>query len=422
MKERILIIEDDQTFRQTLDQLLQKEGYSVTGARDGFQAMEQAKKNLFELIVADVRLPGGMDGIEAIRNIKEIRPDAKSMAIVITGYADEDAPIRAIKVGVDDYIYKPFKSEEFLHSVERNIKVRRLEKELEEHLIKLEKMNISLEKVNAELKTAQAALQRSNNELENCNVQLEQKVQDKTKQLKQAEAQLLQSAKMSAIGQLGAGVAHELNNPLGGILGYAQFILKKMNRPNFSLKDTKPCKQYVEYIEKEAKRCMTIVENLLVFSRKSNAVYEPLDIQKAIEATLAILRGQLKITGIKVAVNYAKSLPQVSGNINQLQQVFTNIIINAQNAMPKGGELQIKVDSKAKQKQLAIKFQDTGSGIAKENLDKVFDPFFTTKQDWKSVGIGLAISYQIVQEHKGAITVSSQLDKGSIFTVTLPAL
>ncbi|MFC1632341.1 response regulator [Candidatus Omnitrophota bacterium] len=422
MKERILIIEDDQTFRQTLDQLLQKEGYSVTGARDGFQAMEQAKKNLFELIVADVRLPGGMDGIEAIRNIKEIRPDAKSMAIVITGYADEDAPIRAIKVGVDDYIYKPFKSEEFLHSVERNIKVRRLEKELEEHLIKLEKMNISLEKVNAELKTAQAALQRSNNELENCNVQLEQKVQDKTKQLKQAEAQLLQSAKMSAIGQLGAGVAHELNNPLGGILGYAQFILKKMNRPGFSLKDTKPCKQYVEYIEKEAKRCMTIVENLLVFSRKSNAVYEPLDIQKAIEATLAILQGQLKITGIKVAVNYAKSLPQVSGNINQLQQVFTNIIINAQNAMPKGGELQIKVDSKAKQKQLAIKFQDTGSGIAKENLDKVFDPFFTTKQDWKSVGIGLAISYQIVQEHKGAITVSSQLDKGSIFTVTLPAL
>lgn len=416
MKEQILIIEDDEAFRKTLTNLLKKEGYSVTGVSDGFQAIEIAKEGLFELIIADVRLPKGMDGIEAVSRIKGIRPEAKIIVIVITGYANENAPVRALRMGVDDYIYKPFKTEVFLHSVERNIKMYRLEKEEKKHLEMLEEMN-------KELKAAQVELLQSKKKVEDYSTRLEQKVEQRTKQLKQTQAQLIQSAKMSTIGQLGAGVAHELNNPIGGILGYTQFILKKLSKPDVVPKNLKTYKQYIKYIEEEAKRCKVIVENLLSFSRKSRAGPVPVDIKQLIENTLSIIRHQIELQNIKLTTNYEAKLPSISGNVNQLQQVFTNIIINAQHAMPKGGKLNIRVSTKMEdgKKNLKISFKDSGCGIPKENLEKVFEPFFTTKQDWKSVGIGLSITYQIVKEHKGTITVESDIGKGTTFMITLPA-
>lgn len=145
MKERILIIEDDESFRRVLTLILKKEGYLVIGAKDAHQAIETAKESFFELVIADVRLPGGMDGIEAVAKIKGIRPEAKSLAIIITGYADEQAPVRALRLGVDDYIYKPFEREQFLHSVEQNLRIYRLGKEKEKHNEVIEIMNKELE-------------------------------------------------------------------------------------------------------------------------------------------------------------------------------------------------------------------------------------------------------------------------------------
>lgn len=251
---------------------------------------------------------------------------------------------------------------------------------------------------------------------------LEQRVQERAKQLKQAQAQLIQSAKMSTIGQLGAGVAHELNNPISGILGYAQFILQKLSKPGFAAKDFKDCRQYVEYIEKESKRCKIIVENLLSFSRKPTRIFEPLDIRQTIKDALSIMRHQMELQNIKITTDYGLKLPRISGNVNQLQQVFTNVILNAQHAMAKGGKLNIGVRTKMEggKKNLEINFKDTGCGISEENLEKVFEPFFTTKQDWKSIGIGLSIAYQIIQEHKGSITVESEEGVGTTFTITLP--
>jgi len=145
MNEHILVIEDDESFRRILTLMLENEGYLVTSASNGHQAIKAAKKTFFELIIADVRLPGGMDGIEAVAKIKGIRPEAKSLVIIITGYADEQAPVRALRLGVDDYIYKPFEREQFLHSVERNLKIHRLEKEKEKHNQTIDKMNKELE-------------------------------------------------------------------------------------------------------------------------------------------------------------------------------------------------------------------------------------------------------------------------------------
>jgi signal transduction histidine kinase len=246
-------------------------------------------------------------------------------------------------------------------------------------------------------------------------------------ELKTAQSQLIQSAKMAAVGQLGAGVAHELNNPLGGILGYAQFILDKLKRPEFGAEDFKGCSKYLDSIEREAARCKGIVENLLKFSRRPIvAKPEALDIAAALADTLSIIGHQLKLKNIKLTLDIKPDLFRVIGIINQLQQVFTNLILNAQQAMPESGELKITayniLDEKTKTPtQVRIEFQDTGTGIPEENLAHLFEPFFTTKLKEKGTGLGLAVSYQIIQDHKGTIEVTSQVGKGTTVAITLPA-
>ncbi len=245
------------------------------------------------------------------------------------------------------------------------------------------------------------------------------------RELQEAQTQLIQSAKMAAIGQLGAGVAHELNNPLGGILGYAQFMLDKINRPGFSSDDFKSCKGFIESIEKESMRCKKIVNNLLRFSRKS-LIDRPelMDVGLAIEETLAIMEHQLKMRNVSIFVNIQPNLVRVMGVVNLLQQVFTNLILNAQQAMPTGGQITLTaknvLDEQSKlPSAVQIEFSDTGCGIPEENLIRIFEPFFTTKTE-KGTGLGLSISYQIIQDHKGKIEVRSQVGKGATFIITLP--
>jgi signal transduction histidine kinase len=247
------------------------------------------------------------------------------------------------------------------------------------------------------------------------------------KELKEAQVQLIQSAKMAAVGQLGAGVAHELNNPLGGILGYAQFILEKIKRPEFGPEDFKSCTKYMESIERESTRCKGIVESLLKFSRRPVLVKpEPLDIAEALRETLSIIGYQLKLKNINVITDIKPDLAKVTGITNQLQQVFTNIILNAQQAMSEGGELRITAQNILDETtqtpvKVKIEFTDTGCGISEENLKHLFEPFFTTKQSQKGTGLGLAVSYQLIQDHKGTIDLKSQLGIGTTITITLPA-
>jgi PAS domain S-box-containing protein len=253
-------------------------------------------------------------------------------------------------------------------------------------------------------------------------------LKDAYNQLKEAQIQLIQSAKMAAVGQLGAGVAHELNNPLGGILGYAQFMLEKLNRPEFSLDDFKASSKYIESIEREATRCKKIVEDLLKFSRRPVVVKpEPLDIAQVLDEALSIVGYQLKLKNVLVKTDLKPDLAKVLGITNQLQQVFTNLILNSQQAMPEGGELRITasnlLDGKTKLP-VAVKIElaDTGCGILEENLKHMFEPFFTTRQKEKGTGLGLAVSYQIIQDHNGSIDLKSQVNKGTTVTITLPTI
>ncbi|MBN4076291.1 HAMP domain-containing histidine kinase [Gemmatimonas aurantiaca] len=272
------------------------------------------------------------------------------------------------------------------------------------------------------------SLKRSEREVQEYQSTLEDKIKERTKELEDAQNQLLQSEKMSAVGQLAAGVAHELNNPLAGILGYSQFAMEKLSsRPEegFDAKQLAAFKRYLIDIEKQARRCKTIVQNLLRFSRTSHDIaVSGLDVNKALRETIELLRHQVEIKQVSLTFVADESVPQIMGNSGKLQQVVTNLIINALHATDKGGA--ITVTSKHSPTlgefdgAVEITIEDTGSGISEENISKIFEPFFTTKEVGSGTGLGLSVSYGIIKEHGGEIRVTSQVGVGSRFAVILP--
>ncbi len=272
------------------------------------------------------------------------------------------------------------------------------------------------------------SLKQSRDEIEAYNRNLEQKIVERTRQLEETQAQLLQSEKMSAIGQLAAGVAHELNNPLGGILGYAQFTLEKLQKnvpEKTSAKEIQSYTRYLTDIEIQARRCKTIVQNLLRFSRSSRTVdFEDVDVNKAIEETVTFVEHQLHLNQIELEIALAPDLPHIQGNTGHLQQVFTNLIINAMHASAQNSSIRISTRFSPALGEFGgaveIMVIDHGCGIEEENLKKIFEPFFTTKEVGKGTGLGLSVSYGIVKEHGGEITVNSTPGKGTTFTVILP--
>lgn len=272
------------------------------------------------------------------------------------------------------------------------------------------------------------SLKQSRDEIEQYNRTLEEKIIERTRQLENAQAQLIQSEKMSAIGQLAAGVAHELNNPLGGILGYAQFTLEKLRKNDPEKTSGKEIQSYLRYvgdIELQARRCKTIVQNLLRFSRSSRSVdFDEVDVNRAMEETLDFVEHQLRISQIELEIELEPDLPHLQGNAGQLQQVFTNLIINAMHASEPNSVIRISSRYCPALGEFGgtIEFSvaDTGHGIAKEDLKRIFEPFFTTKEVGQGTGLGLSVSYGIVKEHGGEITVQSEVNHGTTFTVILP--
>ena len=246
----------------------------------------------------------------------------------------------------------------------------------------------------------------------------EQKLADAYQELKNAQEQLMQSSKMAAMGQLAAGISHELNQPLSGIKGFAQSAL--MDAPAGSVIN-KDLKKIVE----QADRMDAIIKNIRFFARKSEFKMEELDINKPIEDSLMLLNEQLKVHNIRFRKDLDKDLPRIKGDSNQLQQVFLNLITNARDAIdirndPSGGELIIKTALSEDKKSIEIFFEDSGCGIPGEDMENIFNPFFTTKSPDGGIGLGLSIVYRIIENHKGRIEAESKLGKGTVFKIALP--
>jgi two-component system NtrC family sensor kinase len=275
------------------------------------------------------------------------------------------------------------------------------------------------------------SLKESREKIEEYNRTLEKRVRERTmdmenalKDLKQAQAQLIQAGKMAAVGELAAGVAHELNNPLSGILGYCQFALEKITQKplkELTGEDISTYSQYLKDIELQSKRCKAIIQSLLKFSRASvKGDFKPTDVNSVLKETFTFVKHQLEKHKVSLEEELTPSLPPITGNISQLQQVFTNLILNAIQAMPDGGKLTVLTKVSEDKKSLDISFADTGKGISKENLSKIFEPFFTTKKVGQGTGLGLSVSYGIIKDHKGEIIVESEIGKGTTFIITIP--
>jgi two-component system NtrC family sensor kinase len=231
---------------------------------------------------------------------------------------------------------------------------------------------------------------------------------------KEAQAQLIQSEKLAAFGQLGAGIAHEVKNPLAGILGYVQLSLRK-TEPDTVLHNN------LKIIEKETKRCRTIIDNLLKFARQEKVEVKPLGLNGVVEETAALIDHQLGMHGIRLEKELAQSLPAILGNANQLQQILLNLFLNAQQAM-EGTQGKIRITTGvAADGRAEVRISDTGPGIPKEIQARLFEPFFTTKPAGKGTGLGLSVTYGIVKDHNGEILVESEPGHGATFVIRFPA-
>ncbi|HEX9243046.1 MAG TPA: ATP-binding protein [Anaeromyxobacter sp.] len=259
-------------------------------------------------------------------------------------------------------------------------------------------------------------LQRTREKLERWNEELRREVEARTAELRAAQAQLVESQKLAAIGQLGAGVAHEINNPLTSILGFAQLLAE-------SAPEGSPDREVLESIEAQARRCRDITWNLLRFSEQgAEPDFAALDASQVARDALALARTQIETAGIGLDADLPEPGPRVRGDAGHLASVVLHLLANARTACVGRTGARIRVSVGRDGEEVRIAVRDGGKGIAPEHLPRVFEPFFTTKDLWSNVGLGLSVSYRIVSEHGGRIRAESTPGEGSTFTVSLPTL
>jgi PAS domain S-box-containing protein len=236
---------------------------------------------------------------------------------------------------------------------------------------------------------------------------------DDVTQRDRMEEQLTQTEKLTSLGLLAAGVAHEVNTPLAVISNYIQMLAKQMPEGD-------PRHTIIDKIVKQTFRASEIVNNLLNFSRTGPGELADVDLNRVVEETLSLVAHPLKASQIQVVKQLTEGLPPVRGSANKLQQVFLNLFLNARDAMPSGGMLEVR--SAVHNGSVEVEVVDTGNGITREHIHKIFDPFFTTKTSGRGTGLGLSVSYGIIKEHAGKIDVRSTPGRGTSFHVEFPAV
>ncbi|MCJ7679916.1 MAG: cache domain-containing protein, partial [Candidatus Aminicenantes bacterium] len=255
-------------------------------------------------------------------------------------------------------------------------------------------------------------LRTANNKLVQWGKILEKRVEDRTKELQDTQASLIQSEKMASLGKLAAGIAHEINNPLTSILIHAHLLLEQEKEM--------PSTESLKMIRDETTRCSSIVKGLLEFSHQNPPHMIPVDVNHLLEVTIAMVQNQVSFHNIRIETELTRNLPPLTVDKDKIKQVFLNLMINAAEATPQAGVLTIRTGLTSDGRFVLIKFMDTGSGIPEKFLVKLFDPFFTTKSG--GTGLGLAISYGIIKQHNGNIEVESEVGKGSTFIIRLPVI
>jgi len=262
-------------------------------------------------------------------------------------------------------------------------------------------------------------LRAANEEIVSWAKTLEDRVEEKTRELKRAHAHVLQVEKMATIGKMAAVVAHEINNPLAGILTYAKLLKRWVERGDVITPKKDEAEQCLDLIASESRRCGDLVKNLLTFSRISQMNIQSSDLNAIVGRVVRLLAPQLKMHAVELHEDLAQGLPALQCDPGQIEQVLLALMINAIDAMPRGGNLWVQTRAQD-EAELCFEVRDDGSGMPPEILERIFEPFLTTKESGKGVGLGLAVSHNIIQRHHGSIDVQSEVGKGTTFIVSLP--
>jgi two-component system NtrC family sensor kinase len=262
------------------------------------------------------------------------------------------------------------------------------------------------------------SLRRVEGELRLLTEQLEEKVEERTGELRAAQDTLVRTEKLSSLGKLSASIAHEINNPLAGILTFAKLMIRTIEHGPVGEAERRTLVKQLALVQRETERCSAIVRNLLDFARERPLQLKDVDVNQVVDEVFSLVANQTAILGVQVEKDLAK-VPMVDADFGQLRQAFINIVINGIEAMGKGGHLRVATRPLPEEDAVEITFQDDGPGIPPELMQKIFDPFFTTKE--KGTGLGLSVVYGIVDRHKGRVSVESEPGKGTRFTIQLPA-
>lgn len=265
-------------------------------------------------------------------------------------------------------------------------------------------------------------LQQARAETHRFTQELEAKSEERAKQLQIAHQKLLQSDRLASLGQLSASVAHEINNPLSGVLNLSKLMQRILTDDGVPADRVQEFRRYLSQVINETARVGRIVSDLLAFSRRSKPQSKRTDLNEIVRNTISLLSHKLKLSNVEVEQNLDPDLPAVRCDGSQMQQVVINLVMNgAEATQPRGnGKVIVRTSTRSDEKTAVLEVEDNGEGIPPEFLSKIFDPFFTTKGEGKGVGLGLSVVYGIVEAHGGELEVNSSLGKGTVFTVTLP--
>ena len=362
---KILIVDDNEELLGAVSRLLELQGYTVLSTTSGEEALKLAAEELPDLVLLDWILPG-IDGIEVCRKLKSEEATRGIMVLLLTGRGSVDSRIEGLDAGADDFIPKPFKHPELLARIRSSLRLKKTTDELTE----------------------------------------------RNRQLVESQYELVRTEKIATIGLLASGIAHEFNNIMAGISGYAQLASK----------NPKYMPQLVEVALTQARRAQELTGSLSSYNRRG-AGNRSCNVENVVQSTLCLVKKELESNGIELCLEL-QSVAPAAISPGQLQEVLLNLLINAIHALAKRGKVTLEVRPGAAG-MIDIKVADTGCGISRENLNRIFDPFFTTKGalgggKQAGTGLGLSVCYNIIQSRGGRIKVESTPGEGTTFSLSLP--
>jgi len=383
-KATIVVIDDDVNILDLTSLILSRRGYRVLTSPSARDAMETIAAEPPELVLLDYMMPG-MDGLTALREIRVRFPD--TYVVMFTGKGSEEIAVELMKGGASEYILKPFNNRDLVERLDNVLRIR----EIELHNRSLQQEHVRLLE-----------------EIETWNQELQKRVREKTDALQKAQSEIAQAEKLAALGYLSAGMAHEIRNPLNSISLFIQLMRQNTVDPEQL--------DYQGKILKEIDRIDAIIRKLLDASRRSRSIKNDISVEKVIDNALEVFSPQIETGKIKVT-RTSSAVPPIKADAAEVEQIFTNLFLNAFDEMSEGGQLDIAISEE--DKRVIIRVADSGGGIPDETLPYIFDPFFSTKS--RGTGMGLPVVQRIARIYDGNVRVEKTSPAGTVFKIDFPA-